>query len=273
MSGIAEKDLPDDITAILKKFRENDVKKRPTTSEVLRYKLWLEQRYRSPYTGRVIPLGKLFTPAYEIEHVIPQSRYFDDSISNKVICESAVNKLKDNCLGYEFIKKHSGEMVELGNGETVPVFSVEEYERFVKESYFGNSKKMKKLLLEDIPDSFIERQLNDSRYISRVVTSLLSNLVCEEGEQDGLSKNVIVCTGGITDRLKKDWGVQEVWNRIILPRFLRLNEITGRTDFTSTSVNGHLLPALPLYLQKGFNKKCESAVGFLIQKLKINKCK
>ena len=110
-------------------------------------------------------------------------------------------------------------MVELGNGETVPVFSVEEYERFVKESYFGNSKKMKKLLLEDIPDSFIERQLNDSRYISRVVTSLLSNLVCEEGEQDGLSKNVIVCTGGITDRLKKDWGVQEVWNRIILPRF------------------------------------------------------
>ena len=255
LSGIAEKDLPDDITAILKKFRENDVKKRPTTSEVLRYKLWLEQRYRSPYTGRVIPLGKLFTPAYEIEHVIPQSRYFDDSISNKVICESAVNKLKDNCLGYEFIKKHSGEMVELGNGETVPVFSVEEYERFVKESYFGNSKKMKKLLLEDIPDSFIERQLNDSRYISRVVTSLLSNLVCEEGEQDGLSKNVIVCTGGITDRLKKDWGVQEVWNRIILPRFLRLNEITGRTDFTSTSVNGHLLPALPLYLQKGFNKK------------------
>ena len=82
--------------------------------------------------------------------MIPQSRYFDDSISNKVICESAVNKLKDNCLGYEFIKKHSGEMVELGNGETVPVFSVEEYERFVKESYFGNSKKMKKLLLEDI---------------------------------------------------------------------------------------------------------------------------
>ena len=33
------------------------------------------------------PLAKLFTAAYEIEHVIPQSRYFD-SFSNKVICES-----------------------------------------------------------------------------------------------------------------------------------------------------------------------------------------
>ena len=50
-------------------------KKRPSTSDVLRYKCWLEQKYRSPYTGAMIPLGKLFTPAYEIEHVIPQSRY------------------------------------------------------------------------------------------------------------------------------------------------------------------------------------------------------
>ena len=52
-------------------------------SEFLRYKLWLEQKYRSPYTGELIPLAKLFTAAYEIEHVIPQSRYFDDSFSNK----------------------------------------------------------------------------------------------------------------------------------------------------------------------------------------------
>lgn len=58
----------------------------------------------------------------------------------------------------------------------------------MKESYLGNGKKMKKLLLEDIPDNFIERQLNDSRYISKVVKSLLSNIVCEEGEQEGMSK-------------------------------------------------------------------------------------
>ena len=89
-------ELPEDIAGIMKKLVESDVKKRPSKSEVLRYKLWLEQRYRSPYTGQIIPLGKLFTPAYEIEHIIPQSRYFDDSYSNKVICESAVNKLKAN---------------------------------------------------------------------------------------------------------------------------------------------------------------------------------
>ena len=130
-------------------------------SEILRYKLWLEQKYRSPYTGEMIPLSKLFTSAYEIEHVIPQSRYFDDSFSNKVICEAEVNKLKDNALGYEFIKKHHGEKVELGFGKIVEIFSVSVYEQFVKDNYSRNRGKMKKLLMDEIPEQFIERQLND----------------------------------------------------------------------------------------------------------------
>lgn len=151
----------------------------------------------------MIPLSKLFTPAYEIEHIIPQSRYFDDSLSNKVICESEINKLKDRSLGYEFIKNHHGEKVELAFDKPVEVLSVEAYEKLVHESYSHNRSKMKKLLMEDIPDQFIERQLNDSRYISKVVKSLLSNIVREENEQEAISKNVIPCTGGITDRLKR----------------------------------------------------------------------
>ncbi|MEY8591862.1 type II CRISPR RNA-guided endonuclease Cas9 [Butyricimonas hominis] len=248
-------ELPEDISSILDKFKQGDTKRYPSRSEILRYKLWLEQKYVSPYTGEVIPLGKLFTPAYEIEHIIPQARYFDDSFSNKVICEAEVNKLKSNCLGYEFIKKHPGEKVYLGSGKTVEIFSVEAYERFAREHYSRNRGKMKKLLMEDIPEQFIARQLNDSRYISKVVTSLLSNIVREEGEEEALSKNVIVCTGGVTDRLKKDWGVNDVWNKIILPRFVRLNEITGCSRFTSVSANGHIIPSIPLELQKGFNKK------------------
>ena len=62
LNSVAE--VPGDIAGILKKFNENDAKKRPTTSEILRYKLWLEQKYRSPYTGEMIPLSKLFTSAY-----------------------------------------------------------------------------------------------------------------------------------------------------------------------------------------------------------------
>ena len=232
----------------------------PTTSDIIRYKAWLEQKYCSPYTGMPIPLSKLFTPAYEIEHVIPQSRYFDDSFSNKVICEAEVNKLKDNQLGFEFIKNHPGEKVQLSEGGVVEILSVDAYEKFVKDHYSHNNAKKKKLLLEDIPEEFIARQLNDSRYISKVVKTLLSNIVREkdangEYEQEATSKNLIVCTGNITDKLKKDWGMNDVWNRIILPRFQRLNKLTGKDCFTTQSAEKHTIPAMPLELKKGFNKK------------------
>ena len=232
----------------------------PSKSEIVRYKLWLEQKYRSPYTGEIISLAKLFTSAYEIEHIIPQSRYFDDSFSNKVICEAEVNKLKDRQLGYEFIKNHHGEKVQISQGKTVQILSSEAYEKFVKEHYANNRTKMKKLLMDDIPDSFIERQLNDSRYISKFMKGLLSNIVREklpdgEFEQEAVSKHLISCNGSITDRLKKDWGMNDVWNSIVLPRFQRLNELTGRNCFTTQNTEGHIIPQMPLELQKGFNKK------------------
>lgn len=255
-------ELPEPIVDFLKKI---DARKQPTRSEFLRYRLWLEQKYRSPYTGEMIPLSSLFTPAYEIEHIIPQSRYFDDSFSNKVICESAVNKLKDNRLGYEFIEKCYGSIVEVGLGKkAVKIYSVDEYEEFVKKHYSKSRTKMKKLLMNDIPDKFVERQLNDSRYISNEIKRLLSNVVREkdekigEYEQEETSKHVIVCTGAVTDRLKKDWGMNDVWNNIVYPRFERLNALTDSEQFGKwESKDGKRVfqTGMPLDLQKGFSKK------------------
>lgn len=229
----------------------------PSASEIKRYKLWLDQKYISPYTGRMIPLSKLFSSAYEIEHIIPQSRFFDDSFSNKVICESEVNSLKGSLLGYEFIKKHHDEIVTCG-GETIKILSVSAYEAHVKK-YFSD-KKLTNLLLEDIPDKFINRQLNDSRYISRLVKSLLSNIVrCvdENGEleQEATSKKVITCNGVITDRLKHDWGLKDVWNRLMLPRFERLNNILGTDEYVAFNSEGHKIPTIPMESRKGFNIK------------------
>ncbi len=232
----------------------------PSKSDIIRYKCWLEQKYRSPYTGEMIPLGKLFTTAYEIEHIIPQSRYFDDSFSNKVICEAEVNKLKDNQLGFEFIKENHGRKVTLTGGKVVEIFSVDAYQDFIRKHYAKNPSKMKRLLMDDIPDQFIERQLNDSRYISKYIKGVLSNIVREKDEngnieQEAVSKNLISCNGNITDRLKKEWGMNDVWNRIILPRFIRMNELTKSTHFTTINTSGEIIPAMPLELQKGFSRK------------------
>ena len=114
--------------------------------------------------------------------------------------------------------------------------------------------------MDDIPAEFIQRQLNDSRYISKVMKGLLSNIVRttdEDGnlEREAISKNVITCNGSVTTRLKRDWGLGEVWNAIVLPRFQRLNEITGRDCFTALNSHGQEIPAMPLELQKGFSIK------------------
>ena len=47
LNSASEKEL-EGISDILKKFRETDVKKRPSHSEVLRYKLWFCLLYTSP---------------------------------------------------------------------------------------------------------------------------------------------------------------------------------------------------------------------------------
>ena len=259
--NVLENNTPDDSIANIIAALQNPTKQ-PSHADIIRYKCWLDQKYRSPYTGKTIPLSKLFTSDYEIEHIIPQSRYFDDSFANKVICEAEVNKLKDNQLGYEFIKNHHGESVTLSGGRIVRIFEVNDYEQFVKDNYVSNASASKRrhLLMDEIPNDFIERQLNDSRYISKVIKGLLSNIVRVEGnngefEQEAISKNVITCSGKVTDQLKRDWGIIEIWNSIILPRFVRLNKLTGRNCFTTTNKNGHEIPAIPLELQKGFNKK------------------
>ncbi|MGE4288252.1 MAG: type II CRISPR RNA-guided endonuclease Cas9 [Salinivirgaceae bacterium] len=242
-------------------LKEDEVEKirktaKPSAKDINRYKLWLEQGYRSPYTGEMISLGKLFTTAYQIEHIIPQARYFDDSLSNKVICESEVNQLKSNMTAYEFIKNKGGSIVDLQQGKTVTLSTLFEYEEHCKQYFKKNKSKLTKLLMDDIPEKFIERQMNDSRYISKLVKGLLSNIVKDADEQAATSKHVIPVTGAITDTLKKDWGINDKWNDIIAPRFKRMNEITQSQDFGyfDKSINA-FRTTVPDELQKGFNKK------------------
>ena len=250
--GVINSDLEidDDILKISKTAQ-------PSQSELRKYKLWLEQKYRSPYTGAIIPLNKLFTPEYEIEHIIPQSIFFDNSFNNKVICESAVNKLKDNSIGLAFIKKHHGEIVQCGMGKTVKIFEIDAYYDFIKTNYAKNRNKRNNLMLEDIPEQMIARQLNDTRFISKYISNILSNIVRTEKNDDGInSKNIVPGNGKITTELKQDWGLNDVWNELILPRFERLNKIKNTTNYTTWNVKlKKHLPTVPIEESKGFTKK------------------
>lgn len=250
--------IPDDIEKIRKKSN-------PTKSDINKYKLWLEQGYVSPYTGKAISLSKLFTTDYQIEHIIPQSRYFDNSLNNKVICESEVNQIKDNQTAFEFIKNNEKRVIELSGGRNVELFNLKEYEAHCKKYFAKNKIKLNNLLSEDVPEGFINRQLNDSRYISKFIKSLLSNIVREENEKEATSKNIVTLSGSITSKLKQDWGLNDVWNEIIAPRFMRLNELKGTKEYGywdyQKDENGQntgkrfFRIQVPDEIAKGFNKK------------------
>jgi CRISPR-associated endonuclease Csn1 len=184
----------------------------PTASEIEKYKLWAQQQFISPYSGQPIPISRLFSRDYDIDHIIPRSRLFDDSLENKVVVESLLNNEKGKMTAMEYIKKGSAMGYVLLNSR--------EYEEHVLK--FFSRKKRILLLSEDVPDQFINRQLVDTRYIGRKITELLAPV------SENQSDPIIVSNGTITHELKANWGLSEVMKELVKWRFERLEVKTGK---------------------------------------------
>ncbi len=229
----------------IKDLLKKDVSK-ISKKDIERYRLWLEQRYLSPYTGKPISLSNLFDRTkYEIEHVFPQERVTLNSYKNKVISETIVNKAKGAMTGYEFILRCDGKCIY--QGQEIKLLKPGQYVEHVQ-TYITDKEKQEILLSKDIPNRFGNNQLNNSRYIAKLAMSLLSNLVREENEKEFKSKNVIVISGGVTSILKQDWQLDETWNELVKPRFIRMNELLNTNDFGEERlIEGHLVfvPTIP----------------------------
>lgn len=66
----------------------------PTETDILKYRLWEEQKHICPYTGNQIRISDFIGGAacYDIEHTLPRSRGGDDSQMNKTLCENRFNR-------------------------------------------------------------------------------------------------------------------------------------------------------------------------------------
>lgn len=206
-------------------FRDSKKEKVPSKSEIKKYILWLSQKCRSPYSGKIIPLSKLFDKnEYEVEHIIPRSKMANDSYNNLVITEAAINPIpyKGNLLARNFISQFGGKNGKeyVINNKKYFILGEEEYEVLCKNIFKNQKAKLKNLLATEVPEDFVERQLNDTRYIGKKLSELLEPVT--------RNKNGIIFSGGsITFELKKNWGLNDVWKNIIRPRFERLENITG----------------------------------------------
>ncbi len=203
-------------------------------ADVEKYRHWAEQNYRSPYSGVAIPLSELFTEKYQIDHIIPRAKFYDDSFANKVVVEAELNALKDNRLAIQFIEDTQGKEISLSNGKIISVLSLEHYKKFADE-VFTSKKKKRYLKLYDVPEDFVERQMNDTKYISRTVAQFLRPIAVGNETDEG----VIYTSGNITSDLKKKWGLNKLWKEILKPRFERLEGILGEQLILPDDNNFH----------------------------------
>ncbi len=164
---------------------------RITRNDVIKYKLYEELKengYRTLYTDTHVVPEELFGKKYDIEHIIPKARLFDDSFSNKTIELATANREKDNSTAMDYMETKYG--VDSENAVQYRA----RVERFFKKT---SPSKFKKLMMKeaDIPDGFIERDLRNTQYIARMSLGMLRQV----------TRTVTATTGSVTDRLRRDW--------------------------------------------------------------------
>jgi CRISPR-associated endonuclease Csn1 len=205
-----------------------------TQNDIIRYKLYEELKnngYRTLYSDTYIPQEKLFSKEFDIEHIIPQSRLFDDSFSNKTLEVRSINIEKGNQTAFDYVKGKGYDNLNIFLNRIISVYGKKNEKDFdyyktefekslmkkearekwnklieaekqiqVINKYYSG--KLKKLIItgEDIPEDFINRDLSDTRYIAKYAKTMLESLV----------KNVVSTSGSITKRLREDWQLVDV---------------------------------------------------------------
>ena len=164
-------------------------------------RLWHQQGEKCLYTGKNIPISDLIQNRYkyEIDHILPLSLSFDDSLSNKVLVLATANQEKGQRTPFQALDSMDY------------AWSYREFKSYVKDSKLLSNKKKDYLLTEEdiskieVKQKFIERNLVDTRYSSRVVLNALQDFYKEHQFDTTIS----VVRGQFTSQLRRKWGIEK----------------------------------------------------------------
>lgn len=164
----------------------------PSGADIEKWLLWKECNETCPYTGDKIGFDALFRHGeFEIEHIVPKSRSFDNSFANKTLCGKDVNIAKGNRTPFEYFRGRPAEWEQVGvRLRNLPL----------------PPPKVRRFLREDWPqeelDQLAERQLRDTAHIAREVRDFVARL--------GSDIKVEVSNGRVTAQLRKLWGLNHI---------------------------------------------------------------
>jgi len=179
---------------------------------LLMFRLAEQQNNKCPYTGKAIT----FYPAAannevniqdcEIDHVIPMSRSFNDSLNNKILCAPEANQNKRDRIPFEWFEDTYGKDSQQWS----------DFENTVKKMYGAPYPKRKNLLrkswTDDDKEKFLDRNLNDTRYATRHIADYLRKYFdFSKSQRDDIKdvSRIQLRSGGITAFLRHMWGLNK----------------------------------------------------------------
>jgi CRISPR-associated endonuclease Csn1 len=179
---------------------------------LLMFRLAEQQNNRCPYTKTPIsfePPGsphEIYIMDCEIDHIIPMSRSFNDSMNNKVLCKQKANQEKRDRIPFEWFEETYGKNSQ----------EWADYENWVKKLYSMPYPKRLNLLrkswTEQDKEKFISRNLNDTRYAARHIADYLRKYFDFSKSQREDIKDVSriqLRSGGVTAFLRHIWGLNK----------------------------------------------------------------
>ncbi|MCA9041977.1 MAG: type II CRISPR RNA-guided endonuclease Cas9, partial [Planctomycetaceae bacterium] len=169
---------------------------RPSRNDIDKCLLAEECQWTCPYTGKTISPSNLFGPhpEFDIEHIYPR-QYLDNSMSNKTLCHVSVNRdIKRNQLPAQAFsgKKHE-EMIDRVKRFVGPLAHI----------------KLHRFQQTEVPEGFTTRDLNDTRYNSKLSAEFLGTLYGGKFDAEGRTR-IFSCTGGLTYLLRKAWQLDSI---------------------------------------------------------------
>jgi CRISPR-associated endonuclease Csn1 len=189
-------------------------------NDLIRYKLYLELKrtgFKTLYSNTYISPIELFSNKFDIEHILPKSKIYDDSFSNKTLELKSINLEKADMTAYDFVfQKYGKEESEKYKQRVEDLFSYRKNSEDLNgENVSLESKnadirisktKRDKLLMPEakIPSGFIDRELRDTQYIAKKAKEIM----------ESICKQVTTTTGSVTDRLREDWQLIDIMQEI-----------------------------------------------------------
>jgi CRISPR-associated endonuclease Csn1 len=181
--------------------------KNPTRNDIIKYKLYLElatNGFKTLYSNTPIQAELLFSKNFDIEHIIPKAKLFDDSFSNKTLEKRDVNLKKADSTALDFVMVNYNANLEQYKATV---------EKLFKDKIISKAKYLKLLMASaDIPEGFIDRDLRDTQYIAKKAKQLLEQVF----------RKVSTTTGSVTDRLRDDWGLINIMQELNFEKFKAL---------------------------------------------------